>query len=174
MKLAYTYSLAEYEAINSARRRHRRFARLHEWAFWLLTVANLIIGVAGLMAIARFDRPVQWSQYFSLAIAVLLLLGRFVIAPRWRRWYLRQQMIENRLVSVEINERGVETTVDANQTITGWSAIIRADEEPKHFLLWINKVQAYSIPKAAFTNAADMDQFRQLVGSKVKEQELVR
>jgi len=50
-----------------------------------------------------------------------------------------------------------------------WPAIIRADEEPEHFLLWINKVQAYCVPKRGFANASDIIAFKSLVSQNVED-----
>ncbi len=174
MLFAYEYTFAEFEAINRARARRARFRLVHEGSFWLLVAFNVASGLW--LASRTWDglRDFDWLSFANLAIAVLLLAGRYVGGPWYRRWVLRQQQMEGRRVTIEIGDEGVKGTVGAIHTTVGWPDIRRADDEPRHFVLWINKMQAFSIPKAAFGDESEMDRFRHLVAVRVKDQDVLK
>ncbi|MEZ5799753.1 MAG: YcxB family protein [Nitratireductor sp.] len=174
MKINYTYSLAEYEAINKARQRRARFAIWGQILFWLLVVLNLGAGLWCITAAWPLNLTEDWIYLGNLAIAILLLAGRYIGGPWYRKWYLRQQDIEGRLVEVEIDEAGIRTNVGSLVSQAAWSDIRSADEEPRHFVIWINRLQAFSIPKTAFPGESDERAFRLLVKDKVRDQDLVK
>jgi len=167
MKIQYAYSFDDYEAINTARRQHRRFAKLRDIALWLLILFNLVIGMVFVWWMVFGTMAFRWLNLANLGIGLLLLIGIYVGGPLYRRWYLRQQMVEGKIVNLEFDEAGISSDLENNSTTTAWAGIHQADELRTHFVVWINKLQAYSIPKNAFQTQEDLEQFKALLGAKV-------
>lgn len=172
MKISFTYSFADYEAINRSKRRARRFGRLRDAALFLLVAFNICIGFWFLGLQLGSGRPLGFLSFANIAIGVLIVLSIYVLGPMYRKWYLRQQLMEDAQVELEFDEQGLTADLLANSTRTKWPGIMRADEDETHYLLWINKLQAYSIPKRAFADGEEA-KFRELVASNVKDRTLM-
>ncbi len=62
-----------------------------------------------------------------------------------------------------------------SDNITGhynWKGFVGADEELKHFVLWVNKVQAICIPKRSFKDSEQVDKFRKIIAKNIDNRKL--
>ncbi|MDJ0612106.1 MAG: YcxB family protein [Rhizobiaceae bacterium] len=168
MKISFVYSYDEYEAINRSRRRLRRFAKLRNFVIALIVGSNFLVGFYLLWSRLTDGEALSWTDFINVGIGMLLLFMIFVLGPLQRRWYLRQQMVEGEVCDVEFDEIGLTTQLRENTVRTRWSGILHADEDKTHFLLWINKLQAYALPKSAFSKDQETG-FRELLANNVQK-----
>lgn len=166
MEIEYVYSDNDYDVLCRARARNSRFYWLQEGLFWLLVAANLVLGLWALwLNFAEYLEEDYFLVFLNLGIAVVLLLGRYVAGPIHRRWYLNQQMAGDRKVRLVINDRGVHGALGSTRTEVDWEAVIRTEETPGHFLIWINKLQAFSIPKTALPSPDGVETLRSIIAA---------
>ena len=166
MEIEYIYSDEDYETVCQARARHSRFYWLHEGFFWLLLVANLALGSWSLwLNYAGYLVQDHFLTFLNFGVAAVLLLVRYVTAPMYRRWYLNQQMMGDRNVRLAVDDQGVRGAVGGTRTEVDWNAVIRTEETPGHFLIWINKLQAFSIPKTALPVPDGVERLRAIIAA---------
>ena len=167
MKLQYTYSFAEYQAINRARRHNVRFFRLRILLFWGLVISNFAVSAWYIYRHMQGLTGFNWWMFANLAVGLLILAYRFIISP-WRgRRYFAQQMLDQREISLEVNENGIETFSANISGQYSWPGIVGAHEEPEHFIIWVNMVLGLSVPKRAFADQAQMDEFRNILAKNI-------
>jgi len=174
MKAVFTYIYDDYAALNRAIERHGKWAKYSKFILILIVLVNLAISVFFIADALLNGFSLKLIYFANAGLALLLVLLVYVVRPLYLRSYYKKQMLEGKVVNLEFAEDGIEINMPDFKGKHNWSSIIRADEEPEHYLLWINKVQAYCVPKRAFENENDSEGFKLLVASKVEEQELVK
>lgn len=166
MKIEWTYSFADYEAIHRSMRKGRKFGRLRDLFIVSLVAVNFGLGFWFIAMQLQSGRELNWFHFANIGIGAALILGIFVLGPLYRKWYLKQQMMEDMSVKFEFDDQGLTAQLGENTTRTLWPGIIRADADKTHYVLWINKLQAYSIPKRAFVEGEEAE-FANLLSGKV-------
>ncbi len=166
MKIEWTYTFADYEAIHRSMRRGRRFGRIRDFFILLLIAVNFGLGFWFLGLQLQRGGELGWLHFANIGIGLALIFGIFVLGPLYRKWYLRQQMMEDKTVTIEFDNEGLVAQLGENTTRTLWPGIVRVDGDKTHHLLWINKMQAYSIPKRAFGEGQE-EEFLNLLSENV-------
>jgi len=174
MKLEYEYSFAEFLAISTCRNRKKGFYNLRELGYWALAAFNISFGMGMFYLLATRAGKFSTTAMLLIMLGVGMFLWRLVFAPFYQKWYYNQNMLKGKTGTVEALPSGLKLTTDDTITTQKWSAIIEANEEPNHFLLWLTKLQAYSIPKSAFTDETQIQNFRELIASNVAKQDLIK
>ena len=161
MEIEYTYRFEDYYEISKARRASRRFAPLRNTFIFALIVVNLGLGLFMIYTTLSNDAPMGVLTFLNLGIGLVLALY-FILGDRLiHKWYLRQHNIVGKQVRINLHPEKIKVTAGANQTETKLSGLLQLQETDTHFLLWLNKVQAYSIPKNALNGQADLSAFRE-------------
>ncbi|MGB7286584.1 MAG: YcxB family protein [Salaquimonas sp.] len=168
MKVQYTYTFEDYEAIDTARKQNRHFAKIRDLVIWLLIGLNFAIGLVFLWWMVTGHLGFNWWNFGNLLIGILILVAIYVVGPWYRHWYLRQQMIEGKTVQLDFDDDGIFADLENNTVKTQWAGVYRADELATHFVIWINKLQAYSVPKRAIGSDENYNKLKALLTAKVE------
>ncbi|MCF6321277.1 MAG: YcxB family protein [Rhizobiaceae bacterium] len=163
MKLDYTYSFADYKAIESARQHRNKYPRLRNWLFWALMAANVGLAMWMLFIFFNYQTPFQWWMALNLVIVIVALAYRYLFLPYWLHWFYDQQMLEGKKIQLNITDQGIDTATDSVTGQYSWQGFISASEEPHHFVVWVNNVQAICVPKRAFEHEGQMGKFREII-----------
>jgi len=167
MKLEYIYSFSEYKALERARQLRKKFQTLRNYLFWGLVSANVLIFLWFVYLSYQFQVSFGWLMFVNLAIAIAALAWRYIFLPYFLQRYYSMQMLEGKKIQVNIDDSGIDTVTDNATGHYNWSGFIGADEEPEHFVIWVNNVQAISIPKRA------LDEFKKIVAKNIENHELL-
>ena len=174
MEVNFTYTYADYAALIKAMDSRGRFARL-SWMFLLFIIAvNIAITLFFVIWTTSNGLDLKLIHFANAGIGLLLALVFYVLKPLYLRHYYKKQMLDGKVVGMKFEDFGLKIHMPSFEGTHEWEAIILADEQPEHFQLWINKIQAYVVPKRGFANAQEIETFKQLVSSKVKNQELLQ
>ncbi len=96
MRLEYTYSFAEYRAINQARQHHRKFFRLRNWLFWGVVIANVAVSLRYIYIVFQNQLSFSWLIFANLAIAILVVAYRYIFLRYWNYRYYKMQMLQGK------------------------------------------------------------------------------
>ena len=174
MNVSFTYTYSDYAALTKAMEKHGRFAKYSWILLYLAIFANFAASAFFIYETISNNRPLELIYFANAALALLLIVVFYVLKPLYLKHYYKKQMIDGKLINLAFSDQGLEVDMPSFNGTHDWPAIIRADEEPEHFLLWINKVQAYCVPKRGFSNTSDMENFKSLVAEKVPNQEQIK
>ncbi len=174
MNVSFSYKYSDYAALTKAMEKHEKFAKYSWIALYLVIFANFAASAVFIYITLSNYRMLELIHFANAALGVFLILVFYVLKPLYLRRYYKKQMIDGKEIRLNFSEKDMKVDMPAFTGIHNWEAIIRADEEPEHFLLWINKVQAYCVPKRGFASALDIEEFKTLVVSKVENQELIK
>ena len=174
MNVTFTYTYSDYLALIKAMEKHGRFSRYSWIALYLVIFVNFAASAVFIYLALTNNRVLELAHFVNAGLAILLILIFYVFKPLYLRRYYKKQMIDGKQISLDFSDRGLEVAMPSFNGTHEWPAIIRADEGPEHFLLWINKVQAYCIPKRGFAKTQDIEDFKSLVAEKVPNQEFIK
>jgi len=174
MKISFEYSYFDYAALVRAQKKQSRFSAFDKPVFWGIVLLNFIFSAIFVGQALFQGEEVKLIYFFKAVLAALILLVAYLVYPYYLRQYYKKQMIDGKEVKLAFDETGMSVEMPEYNGTHKWKAIIGADEEPEHFLLWINKVQGYCIPKRAFETEGDAEAFKVLVASRVERQALVK
>ncbi|VAW23042.1 hypothetical protein MNBD_ALPHA11-1736 [hydrothermal vent metagenome] len=172
MKLEYIYSFAEYKAINLARQHRAKFTQVRNWLYWGLVIANIAVSLRYIYIFYQGQVSFSWLMLANLGVAIAIVAYRYIFLPFLVRRYFSQQMLKGKTIKVHVTEQGIETVTDNISGQYGWKIFIGANEEPDHFVIWVNKLQAISIPKYAFKSDELVDEFRKAIVKNVENHQL--
>jgi len=167
MNLKYTYEFEDYLAIHKARIGNRRYARARMIALIILVFINFALTLFWMYQVRVLNAQIELWMLVNLAVVVFVALYVLVFKSLSVRWYFRQHMVENKEINVEINDEGIVFDTGRHRGESDWSGIIKANEKANHFILWVNQVQAYSIPKRAFSDDIQIQAFRDIIRASV-------
>jgi YcxB-like protein len=159
VQLKYEITLPEF--MEMAWLRHRSSIR------WII---GICVGVVGLLMGAVFyvdANPVVGM--ILIAFSIFLLLMQFVIPSLvFRRMYQRNPRMFG-MRTVNINDTGIVADHQLGHTESAWSMYEKFRETQKLFLLYQTTDVIGILPKRAFADVADIEQFRTLIASKVRQ-----
>lgn len=161
---SYVLTLDHYRAmVRASEDRVSRF--LSRWLFWPLLGFNAL-GAAFLFYVRVSDNdPIGRLPFFSLAIVVLMLAGRYVLIPAILSWGLRSTRLGGRNYIVSLGAEAVDLQAGDISSRIGLGEIIRASETESHFFLWFNKRQAAIVPKDAINRPDNSETVRAYIAS---------
>jgi hypothetical protein len=167
MKLNYTYKFEDYLAINNARDKNRKNAKTYQIILYFFILLNIAVSLNWLYKVTAFD--MAWEYWMLInPFALLLLPFNFYVLRPWKlRRHYKLQLLDNKQVDFEITDKGVVSATDGHIGESDWTRIIKANEEERHFLLWVNHANAYSIPKRAFSSLEDEQYLRDMIAKHV-------
>jgi hypothetical protein len=159
VQLKYEIELPEF--MEMAWLRHRSSIR------WII---GICIGILGLLMGAAFYMYADRSlAVILIAFSIFLLLMQFVIPSlMFRRIYRRNPRMFG-MRNVIISDTGIVADHQLGHTESAWSMYEKFRETQKLFLLYQTTDVIGILPKRAFADAADLEQFRALVASKVRQ-----
>lgn len=174
MNVSFTYTYSDYAALTKAMQNHGRFAK-HFWILlYLVIFANFAASAFFIYETLSNNQPLELIHFANAVLALLLIVVFYVLKPLYLKHYYKKQMIDGKQINLAFSDQGLAVDMPSFNGTHDWPAIIRADEEPEHFLLWINKVQAYCVPKRGFSSTDDIKNFKTLVAEKVPNQEFIK
>lgn len=174
MKISFEYSYAEYHQINENRYRLTKFPRIARWCFLAVVIFNFFFGAIVLYLAFDSGKQLEIIHFLNIGLGILLLILRYLISPLMLRNYYKQQMVDGKIFNFDFKEDGFSVKGENIDVQQKWPAIILAHETKEHLLLWISKIQAYSIPKTAFVDSQEIQTFRKLIADNVENQELIK
>ena len=174
MNVNFTYTYPDYVALNKAMEKHGRFAKLSIILLYFIIILNIIISAYFIFDTLFDGYSLNLLHFANAGLALILILIFFEYKPFYQRRYNKKQMIDGKEIQLAFSQEDMTVDMPAFNGVYRWEAIIRANEQPVHFLFWINKVQAYCVPKRGFSSSADIEEFKSLVARKVKNQELIK
>jgi len=145
---------------------------LRNWLFWGLVIANLALTLWLIVISWQYQAPLEWWKFTNLAIAFAALAYRYILLPYWLHWYYKQQMMDGKNIQLIVAEQGIDTATDSITGQYAWPGFIGTSEEPQHFVIWVNKVQAVCIPKRAFRDKQQIDEFQEIITRNIENQEM--
>lgn len=174
MEVNFTYSYPDYRALTRAIENHGKYAKL-AWIFLigiiLINIAISVFFIAWILLEGRDFKPIHFA---NAGLGLLLAFVFYILKPIYLKNYYKKQMLDGKLVHMSFNDKGLNINMPSFTGTHEWDAIILADQQPEHFFLWINKIQAYVVPKRSFASTADIENFKHLVAEKVTNQELIK
>lgn len=174
MKLEYEFTFKEYDAINACRMAKKSFSNLREILYWALAAFCISFGMSSMNFIFRKFGEVSLASVILIMLGIGMFLWRFVIYPMHRRWHFNQQILNGKMIRIEALPKSITFSTDDVITTQKWSGVFQANEMPDHFILWVNKLQAHSIPKSSFSDEKQIQTFRELVANNVTNQDIVK
>jgi fosfomycin resistance protein FosX len=137
-------------------------------AYSALLVLGLAFAMPQVMGMAD-DDPGRVPLQLGILVAGAILVCLY---PAFSRWYTRQSSSAYQTLPLQLKLRIDDTGVHSelvNQTgFTTWASVERTVETDNHFLIYLNRLRGYVIPKTALTNATDQVALRQLISTHVK------
>jgi YcxB-like protein len=132
-----------------------------------LAFAMMAFGLPIVVGMADDDpgkMPFQFGLVGAGAILVLLY-------PRYARWYTRRASMAYQNLPLPmrlvIDDAGIQAHLDGQSGSTAWKLIERSVETDTHVFLYLNRLRAYIIPKAALKSDADHKRLRELMAAHV-------
>lgn len=174
MKLEYDFTFKEFQAISTCRNRKKGFYSLRELIYWTLAAFNISFGIAMFYFMLTDANRFSIASLTLIALGIGMFLWRFVFSHMYQYWHFKQQMLQGQKVNVETLPTAVKFSTDDTITTQKWGGIFEGNEMPNHFILWISKLQAFSIPKSCFSSEEQMQVFRELVAANVTNQDIIK
>lgn len=170
MKLEYRYSFAEFMAIIEGRNRQKLFPAIRDIIYWAMAAFCVSFGLSMYLNFSALNFKAS-SAVPLIGFGLFMIAWRLFLLPSIYRSNYKQYELDDVEIKLLLNNAGVELNSKKTEIKHGWSDIVKASEEPNHFLLWINKLQAYSIPKSCIGNDAKIKEFKAMVGEKITDRD---
>ncbi|MGD0866682.1 MAG: YcxB family protein [Rhizomicrobium sp.] len=139
--------------------------------FLILPAVGLLLGVVGA---ARLLSPTEDGGQLGRmmigsggACLVVYLLSRFVLLRRRTRRIFRQQKGLQRPFEMDWSGDSLKLTTETGNNSLPWSHLLKWREGKRLFLLYLSDVMFYIVPKRAFPDEAAIDEFREVLRSKI-------
>jgi hypothetical protein len=154
------YEIALPEFMEMAWLRHRSSIR------WII---GICVGLIGLLLGSAFYVYTDHALGLVLiAFAIFLLLMQFVVPSLvFRRVYRRNSRMFG-MRTVTISDTGIVADHQLGHLESAWNMYEKFRETQKLFLLYQSTDLIGIVPKRAFANPADLQQFRALIASKIR------
>ncbi len=159
MKVTYSPNIGDLLALNEAKTSASEVARGQVRLLRLLGVVLVLIGLL-LLALAGMSGDFAGSAVGLAAMAA----GVFYAAFGARLFRSRSRKVAEKLYSarpsglafvprtVHIDEHGIRETSDWHETVVVWTAVIGIQVLPSHLLIWVAQMNAFVIPRRAFSD----------------------
>jgi hypothetical protein len=159
VQLKYEITFPEYKEM--AWLRHRSSIR------WIIGIC-LCIGWLALGLIVYFYGDHGLGLYLIAASVFLLLLQLAIPSLAFARLYRRNSRMFG-MRTVTISDDGIVADHQLGHTESGWSMYEKFRETQNLFLLYQTTDLIGIVPKRVFANAAELQQFRTLIASKIRQ-----
>jgi hypothetical protein len=158
VQLKYEITFPEYKEM--AWLRHRSSIR------WII---GICLGIMWLgLGLVFYFYADHGLALFLIAAAVFLLLLQLVIPSLvFARVYRRNSRMFG-MRTVTVSDTGIVSDHQLGHTESAWNTYEKFRETPRLFLLYQSADIIGIVPKRAFANPADLQQFRALIASKVR------
>lgn len=158
MQLKYEIALPEF--MEMAWLRHRSSIR------WIIGICVGVIGL--LMGAAFYVYTDHVVGMILIAFSIFLLLMQFVVPSLvFRRTYRRNLRMFG-MRTINISDGGIIADHQLGHSESAWNMYEKFRETQKLFLLYQSTDLIGILPKRAFANPADLQQFRTLIASKIR------
>jgi hypothetical protein len=111
--------------------------------------------------------------YLGLGVPGLIVIGLY---PKFLRWSIKRSSMAYQTLplplSLVVDEGGIKAELDGQSGHTAWRVMTRAIETESHFLIYLNRLRGYVIPKSALVDEVTMQRFRQLIGRHIVDRKL--
>lgn len=174
MQIEYRLSLRNYQEANQT---HLKLLRWNYFLFWFSTLFGLFFLLLFLLSLLD-DKPIVFTVLFLLFPTVwflffpIILFNPYFSNPiksyfRERDWknlvYLHQPM------SVEVTEEMLKFKSSNFERSVEWQFYIQAVETNQLFIFYEANPSFYMIPKRAFSSDQQVEEFRELVLTKIEK-----
>jgi hypothetical protein len=154
------YEIALPEFMEMAWLRHRSSIR------WIIGICVGLIGL--LMGAAFYVYTDHVVGMILIAFSIFLLLMQFVVPSLvFRRTYRRNLRMFG-MRTINISDTGIVSDHQLGHSESAWNMYEKFRETQKLFLLYQSTDLIGILPKRAFANPADLQQFRALIASKIR------
>jgi hypothetical protein len=158
VQLKYEITFPEFREM--AWLRHRSSIR------WITGICLSILGLA--LGLVFFVYTDHWLGIFLIAASVFLLLVQLIVPSlAFARVYRRNSRLFG-MRTVTVSDTGIVSDHQLGHTESAWNMYEKFRETPRLFLLYQTSDIVGIVPKRAFANSADLEQFRRLIASKVR------
>ena len=161
MQLKYEITFPEFKEM--AWLRHRSSIR------WIIGICVGIMGLGLGVVFYVYVYAGNWLGIFLIAISIFLLLLQLVIPSLvFARVYRRNSRMFG-MRTVTIGDDGIVADHQLGHTESGWNMYEKFRETQNLFLLYQTTDLIGIVPKRVFANAAELQQFRTLIASKIRQ-----
>ena len=160
MQLRYEITFPEYREM--AWLRHRSSIR------WII---GICVGIMGLgLGLVFYFYADHWFGLFLIVLSIFLLLVQLVIPSLvFARLYRRNSRMFG-MRTVTVSDTGIVSDHQLGHSESAWSMYEKFRETQKLFLLYQSADLIGILPKRAFANPAELQQFRALIASKLRQE----
>ena len=146
--IRYTLAQADYDAMIQAA--SDRFSRwLSRWVFWPLIAVSCVLSAWPLWRVAAGELTFHPAYVLNLAIAVLMLAGRYAFVPWMRRFALQRTRLKGRQYEVVFGTNAITLAAGGLSSTIALSEVLGFTETTDYFFFWVNRSQAVIVPKRA-------------------------
>ncbi len=161
MKLEFQYAFRDYHEANRA---HLKSRPLQYYGLWTVAVASIL---AGLMGLEFFSN--KYAAITALALGGIMILS---LTSLYRRRVARVWRASRNLhlpVTADVTADGLRVRNANGESNITWRTFTGFIETPELFLVYQSSRLFTMFPKRAFRNDARMDEFRELLRSRVAQ-----
>lgn len=165
MQLEYRLSLKDYQEANQAHFKLQTWVYLVFWIFlllWLLSITTLFVS----------GKELDWFLIIYLLVFPILFFNPYFSNP-FKNYFIKRAWkgLPNlhHPISFEVNEETLKFKSLNFDSSLQWQLYIKAVETKNLFMLYQGKLLFNMIPKRAFNSDTQMEEFRELVRTKVEK-----
>ena len=134
----------------------------------LIPIAIILLGMTTFLSSATPEIP--WMGFLLPAIIVAMLISVYVGSKR--------SMASNKslqeLIHYRFTRDEIEAIASSSSGRMSWKNIYAAHEAGRNFLIFISRIQMYTIPKRCFDNEEQVASFRALLRDRLGERAHLR
>jgi hypothetical protein len=165
MQLEYRLSLKDYQEANQAHLKLQRWVYFFFWFFILLGLFSIIIYF------------VSGRQLDVFVIIYLLVFPTILVNPYFSN-PIKNSFISriwkglptlHHPITIEVNEEVLKIKTINSESSIQWQLYTKAVETKSLFMLYEAKMLFYMIPKRAFRSDEQVEEFRELLRTKIEK-----
>lgn len=150
----------------------------HRYGYFIFPVILFFLFVFAIYFLANDKSQIRYFPTFlfsAIPASVLGLLMFFIrdIPPIYEKSQISKQMnlypVMQQEIEVKLTDESFESSSQLSTNTVRWEALLIAIETDTDFLFKITPIGINFLPKVAFDNAADQNQFREMLKSKMGE-----
>lgn len=169
MQIEYRLSLKDYQEATQA---HFKLQRWIYFVFWFFILFGLLSLTIDFVSERQLDVFVITITIITLLVPPVLFLNpyfsnpikNYFVARTWKNFPNGHQPM-----SVEVNEEVIKIKSINFDTIMQWQLYIKAVETKNLFMLYQAKALFNMIPKRAFSSDEQVEEFRELLRTKIEK-----
>ncbi|RYG75017.1 YcxB family protein [bacterium] len=160
--VTFTLDLDDFDALTKVVEKKSMGSALW-FVYWVVPFAAIALGLIPLLTLWMHDGLIpsngNWLSTYGSAIFWLFVGSTHRVANAWARRRFRKSPHFGTQAQINLEEKGVLALTHGGETLLYWKSILRLEETPTHFFLFIAPKQAFIVPKRAFAAPAEAQEF---------------